>query len=465
MFNRFGWCVMSVSKKINMLEGSLWDKIVVFALPLAFTGMLQQLYNAADVAVLGRFVSDLAVAAVGNNVPVFGLIVSFCMGLALGVNVVVARALGMKDDRKASDAVRTSFVTAIVFGIIALIIGQVFAGSAMDWLDVPDEVRDHALTYLRVYLLGMPFIAIYNFLAAVFRSQGDTQTPLWALLAASLFNIAGNLFAVLVLDWGIAGVALATALANLLSAIILFVKLTRLDGPLKLNVSEMFNLDAASLKSIVRIGIPAGIQGAVYSLSNLVIQSAINSLGPAAMAGSVAAFTIEINVYCFINAFALAATTFVSQNYGARNIKRCARVMWVTMGLNMLLTVLMTAIVLVFCRELLGIFTSSEEVIALGMVRILWVVLPQPLSVVMDTLSGCMRGYGYSMPPAMVTLIVVCSVRLIWVYTVFPLEPTYETLMMVYPLSWVITMAGLIVLYVRLLRRIKGRRQLVDDSI
>ena len=465
MFNRFGWCVMSVSKKINMLEGSLWDKIVVFALPLAFTGMLQQLYNAADVAVLGRFVSDLAVAAVGNNVPVFGLIVSFCMGLALGVNVVVARALGMKDDRKASDAVRTSFVTAIVFGIIALIIGQVFAGSAMDWLDVPDEVRDHALTYLRVYLLGMPFIAIYNFLAAVFRSQGDTQTPLWALLAASLFNIAGNLFAVLVLDWGIAGVALATALANLLSAIILFVKLTRLDGPLKLNVSEMFNLDAASLKSIVRIGIPAGIQGAVYSLSNLVIQSAINSLGPAAMAGSVAAFTIEINVYCFINAFALAATTFVSQNYGARNIKRCARVMWVTMGLNMLLTVLMTAIVLVFCRELLGIFTSSEEVIALGMVRILWVVLPQPLSVVMDTLSGCMRGYGYSMPPAMVTLIVVCSVRLIWVYTVFPLEPTYETLMMVYPLSWVITMAGLIVLYVRLLRRINGRRQLVDDSI
>lgn len=456
---------MSVSKKINMLEGSLWDKIIVFALPLAFTGMLQQLYNAADVAVLGRFVSDLAVAAVGNNVPVFGLIVSFCMGLALGVNVVVARALGMKDDRKASDAVRTSFVTAIVFGIIALIIGQVFAGSTMDWLDVPDEVRDHALTYLRVYLLGMPFIAIYNFLAAVFRSQGDTQTPLWALLAASLFNIAGNLFAVLVLDWGIAGVALATALANLLSAIILFVKLTRLDGPLKLNVSEMFNLDAASLKSIVRIGIPAGIQGAVYSLSNLVIQSAINSLGPAAMAGSVAAFTIEINVYCFINAFALAATTFVSQNYGARNIKRCARVMWVTMGLNMLLTVLMTAIVLVFCRELLGIFTSSEEVIALGMVRILWVVLPQPLSVVMDTLSGCMRGYGYSMPPAMVTLIVVCSVRLIWVYTVFPLEPTYETLMMVYPLSWVITMAGLIVLYVRLLRRIKGRRQLVDDSI
>mgnify|MGYP000049586460 FL=1 len=456
---------MSANKKINMLEGSLWDKIVVFALPLAFTGMLQQLYNAADVAVLGRFVSDLAVAAVGNNVPVIGLIISFCMGLALGVNVVVARALGMKNDRKASEAVRTSFFTAVAFGIVALIVGLLFSDSAMDWLDVPAEVRDHALVYLRVYLLGMPFIAVYNFLAAVFRSQGDTQTPLWALLAASLFNIAGNLVAVLVLDWGIAGVALATVLANLLSAVILFVKLTRLEGPLKLEVSQLLKLDPPSLKSIVRIGMPAGIQGAVYSISNLVIQSAINSLGPDAMAGSVAAFTIEINVYCFINAFALAATTFVSQNYGARNIERCSRVMWVTMGLNMCVTVLMTALVLTFSRDLLGIFSANEEVIALGMFRILWVVVPQPLSVVMDTLSGCMRGYGYSMPPAMVTLIVVCSVRLIWVYTAFPMFPTYETLMMVYPLSWLITMIGLIILYVRLVRRIRSRRLVVSDDI
>lgn len=456
---------MSANKKINMLEGSLWDKIVVFALPLAFTGMLQQLYNAADVAVLGRFVSDLAVAAVGNNVPVIGLIISFCMGLALGVNVVVARALGMKNDRKASEAVRTSFFTAVAFGIVALIVGLLFSDSAMDWLDVPAEVRDHALVYLRVYLLGMPFIAVYNFLAAVFRSQGDTQTPLWALLAASLFNIAGNLVAVLVLDWGIAGVALATVLANLLSAVILFVKLTRLEGPLKLEVSQLLKLDPPSLKSIVRIGMPAGIQGAVYSISNLVIQSAINSLGPDAMAGSVAAFTIEINVYCFINAFALAATTFVSQNYGGRNIERCSRVMWVTMGLNMCVTVLMTALVLTFSRDLLGIFSANEEVIALGMFRILWVVVPQPLSVVMDTLSGCMRGYGYSMPPAMVTLIVVCSVRLIWVYTAFPMFPTYETLMMVYPLSWLITMIGLIILYVRLVRRIRSRRLVVSDDI
>lgn len=456
---------MAANKKINMLEGSLWDKMIVFALPLAFTGMLQQLYNAADVAVLGRFVSDVAVAAVGNNVPVIGLIISFCMGLALGVNVVVARALGMKNDRKANEAVRTSFLTAIVFGVVALIIGQLLAGPAMQWLDVPAEVRDDALMYLRVYLLGMPFIAVYNFLAAVFRSQGDTQTPLWALLAASLFNIAGNLLAVLVFNWGIAGVALATVLANLLSSVILFVRLTHLEGPLRLVPSQLFQIDSSALRSIVRIGWPAGIQGAVFSISNLVIQSAINSLGPEAMAGSVAAFTIEINVYCFINAFALATTTFVSQNYGARNLERCRRVMWTAMGLNMLATILMTTLVLIFGRNLLGIFTHNPEVIALGMIRIFWVVLPQPISVVMDTLSGCMRGYGYSMPPAMVTLIVICSVRLIWVYTAFPLSPSYETLMMVYPLSWIITMIGLIGLYIRHQRMLRNRGTIVDDEL
>ena len=456
---------MAANKKINMLEGSLWDKMIVFALPLAFTGMLQQLYNAADVAVLGRFVSDVAVAAVGNNVPVIGLIISFCMGLALGVNVVVARALGMKNDRKANEAVRTSFLTAIVFGVVALIIGQLLAGPAMQWLDVPAEVRDDALMYLRVYLLGMPFIAVYNFLAAVFRSQGDTQTPLWALLAASLFNIAGNLLAVLVFNWGIAGVALATVLANLLSSVILFVRLTHLEGPLRLVPSQLFQIDSSALRSIVRIGWPAGIQGAVFSISNLVIQLAINSLGPEAMAGSVAAFTIEINVYCFINAFALAATTFVSQNYGARNLERCRRVMWTAMGLNMLATILMTTLVLIFGRNLLGIFTHNPEVIALGMIRIFWVVLPQPISVVMDTLSGCMRGYGYSMPPAMVTLIVICSVRLIWVYTAFPLSPSYETLMMVYPLSWIITMIGLIGLYIRHQRMLRNRGTIVDDEL
>ena len=318
------------NKKIDMLNGSIWDKMIVFALPLAFTGMLQQLFNAADVAVLGRFVSNESMAGVGNNVPVIGLIIAFCMGLALGANVVVARLLGMKEPERANRAVHTALATAVIFGIGAAIVGECFAGPAMDWLSVPEAVRDDALTYLRVYLLGMPFIAIYNFLAAVMRSQGDTQTPLWALVAATLVNIAGNLFFVLAFGMGTAGVALATVLANALAASLLFFSLITADGPLHIEPCEVFRIDMTALRPMVRIGWPAGLQGAVFSISNLVIQSAINSLGADAMAGSVAAFTIEINIYCFINAFGLAATTFVSQNYGAKNLERCKRATYVS---------------------------------------------------------------------------------------------------------------------------------------
>lgn len=342
------------NKKIDMLNGSIWDKMIVFALPLAFTGMLQQLFNAADVAVLGRFVSNESMAGVGNNVPVIGLIIAFCMGLALGANVVVARLLGMKEPERANRAVHTALATAVIFGIGAAIVGECFAGPAMDWLSVPEAVRDDALTYLRVYLLGMPFIAIYNFLAAVMRSQGDTQTPLWALVAATLVNIAGNLFFVLAFGMGTAGVALATVLANALAASLLFFSLITAEGPLHIEPREVFRIDMTALRPMVRIGWPAGLQGAVFSISNLVIQSAINSLGADAMAGSVAAFTIEINIYCFINAFGLAATTFVSQNYGAKNLERCKRATYVATGLNMVATVLMVALVLVFGRTLHG---------------------------------------------------------------------------------------------------------------
>lgn len=338
------------NKKIDMLNGSIWDKMIVFALPLAFTGMLQQLFNAADVAVLGRFVSNESMAGVGNNVPVIGLIIAFCMGLALGANVVVARLLGMKEPGRANRAVHTA-------------------------------------------------------------------------LAASL----------------------------------LFFSLITAEGPLHIEPREVFRIDMTALRPMVRIGWPAGLQGAVFSISNLVIQSAINSLGADAMAGSVAAFTIEINIYCFINAFGLAATTFVSQNYGAKNLERCKRATYVATGLNMVATVLMVALVLVFGRTMLGLFTDVPAVVELAMARIFWVASFEPISVLMEVSSSAMRGYGYSMPPAMATLICVCSVRLIWVWTVFAASPDYVTLMIVYPISWAVTVVPLLYLYVRLMKRIKRR--------
>lgn len=432
-----------------MLSGSIWDKMILFALPLAFTGVLQQLYNAADVAVLGHFVSDEAMAAVGNNVPIIGLIVSLCMGLALGANVVVAQALGMRDEERASRGVHTAFYVAVVFGVVMAIAGEIGADWIIACLEVPESVQADSERYLRVYLLGMPFIAVYNFLAAVYRSQGDTQTPLWALCFATIFNIAGNLFFVLVCDMGTGGVAFATVLANALAAGILFWRECRMTGPLRLELRRLLKPDAVSLRSIIRIGWPAGVQGAVFSFSNLIIQAAINSLGADVMAGSVAAFTIEINVYCFINAFGLAATTFVSQNYGAGNLARCRRATWVSMGLNFCASVMMIAVVLIFERSILGLFTHSEAVMEIAITRILLVVLAEPISVVMETVSDAMRGYGYSMPPAMVTLFCICSIRIVWVYTVFAADPTFDTLMIVYPISWAVTTAALTWLYFR----------------
>lgn len=437
------------TRSMDMLHGSLWNKIVIFALPLAFTGILQQLFNTADVMVLGRYVSNEAMASVGSNVPFIGLIVGLAMGLSLGANVVIARFLGMDDEEKANRGVQTAFVIAVVLGLSLMTIGELAVDQIMELLAVPEAVEGHARTYLRIYLLGLPFMAIYNFLAAAFRSKGDTQTPLIALGVASLFNIVGNLVTVLAFDMGVAGVALSTSLANALAAGLLFVKQTGLDGPLKLKPLQCWKeFDYESCRIIFRIGLPAAIQSMVFSLSNLIVQAAINSLGPDAMAGSVAAFTIEINVYCFINAFGLAATTFISQNYGAKNLARCKRIMWISLGLNFLATTLMIALIMLFAHQLLGLFSSNADIIKIGYLRLLYVVVPEGINAVIETLSGSMRGYGYSLPPALVTVVCICSVRIIWVYTAFAMSPTFECLMMVYAVSWTVTSIGLAFLYI-----------------
>lgn len=436
------------SKSIDMLHGPLWNKIIIFALPLAFTGVLQQLFNTADVMVLGRYVSNEAMAAVGSSVPFIGLIIGLAMGLSLGANVVIARFLGRGDTEKANRAVQTAFVIAVVLGLCLMSIGELGVNQLMELLAVPESVEGYARTYLRIYLLGLPFIAIYNFLSAAFRSRGDTQTPLFALAIASATNIVGNLVTVLIFDMGVAGVALSTTVSNGIAASILFIRQVKIEGPLHLTPIKSFKMfDYEACRIIFRIGLPAAIQGMVFSLSNLIVQSAINSLGPDAMAGSVAGFTIEINIYCFINAFGLSATTFISQNYGAKNLERCRRITWVAMGLNFLATSILIAGIMIFSHQLLGLFTSKAEILEIGYLRLLWVVLPEGLNSMIETLSGSMRGYGYSLPPALVTVVAICSVRVIWVYTAFAYHPTFDWLMAVYPVSWAVTGLGLLFLY------------------
>ncbi len=453
---------LSKYHNMDLLHGSLWDKIIFFSMPLALTSILQQLFNAADVAVLGNFVGNDAVAAVGNNIPIIGLVVNLFVGISLGANVVVARYIGMKDPNNANDAVHTAFSLAIIIGLVIALLGVPLADSIVSWLGVPDNVKEGASTYLRVYFLGMPFIAMYNFEAALFRSKGDTNTPLIALAYASLFNIAGNLIVVLVFGMQTDGVALTTVLSNGLCAFYLFFKLRKEIGFLHLDYKKILEFRPRKARAIVSIGLPAGIQGMVFSLSNLLIQSAINSLGTDVMAASAAAFTIEINVYCFINAFGLAATTFISQNYGAGNLPRCRQIIHACFWLDFIVTSVFSAFILIFSYELVGFFSDSEAVIALGVIRIFYVVGPELLSVTMEIMSGSMRGFGYSLPPALVTLFGICCVRIIWIFTVFKMHPTYSVLMAVYGISWAVTAGFLYIIYVRFIRRLKKQEHVLN---
>ena len=441
-----------------MLHGSLWDKIILFALPLALTGVMQQLLNAADVVTLGKFVGKHAMAAVGNNISMVGLIVSLLMGLSLGANVVIAQNIGAKRIDRAHAAVSTAFVLATVAGIFFCAVGEFLVAPIFYFLEVPKSVVEMAETYLRIFLLGLPAMSLYNFQAAIFRSKGDTRTPLIALAIASGVNIVLNLLFVLQFDWGIAGVAAATVLANVVSAIILFHELLKAEGVIKLDFNTL-HVDKEELFEIVRIGLPAGIQGMVFSLSNLLIQAAINALGADAMAASAAAFTIEINVFCVVNGFGQAATTFVGQNYGAGNLPRCKRATWVSMGLSAAFMQTLSFVILFFAETVLSLFNSDPEVIRLGVIRLWYIVAPEMINVLMEGLSGALRGYGISLTPAVITLVCVCGVRVAWVFTAFAKIPTYATLMAVYPISWLITAIVLIAAYFYHMKRLKPARK------
>ena len=440
-----------------MLEGSLWDKIIVFALPIALTGILEQMFNAADVAVLGRFVGTEAMAAVGNNVPIVGLIVTLFLGLSLGANVVIAQYIGARHLKEASRAVHTALALSILAGIGVALLGELFAAPLLSLLDVPDAVMPLAELYLRVFLMGMPFMSVYNFASAILRSHGDTGTPLIALLAASALNVVLDLGFVLVLGLGADGVAWGTVLSYLVAASLLIRALRREEGVLRLDF-RLLRVRRHHAKRIFVIGMPAAVQGMLFCFANLVIQAALNSLGAEVMAASAAAFTIEINMYCVIAAFQQACTTFVSQNYGAGNLPRCREVTRWSLRLNIIAMLVLGALILLFMRPLLRIFNGDPAVVEIGVIRIVYVVVPEIFAVFIDIFSGSMRGYGYSLMPALVTLVCICGVRLSWVWLVFPHCPTFETLMVIYPISWAVTSLCIYFLYRFYLKHLKVMR-------
>ncbi len=455
------------SADVDMLHGPLAKKLLLFAVPVAVIGVLQQLFNAADVAVLGQFVGKHAMAAVGSNTPVIGSLVSLLLGLSLGANVMIAFHLGGGREDRVRRAVQTSVVISVLAGFVIMLLGEALAWPFLWLLGTPDEVIGDAASYLRCFLLGVPGISLYNFVAAVIRSRGDTKSPLKALFIASVTNIVLNLAAVAGFGWGAWAVGATTALANWVAALVLLRRLTRMEGILRFDPKALY-VDRTELSGILKIGLPAGIQGMVFSVSNLVVQSAINSLGPDAIAASAAAFTIEINVYCVINAIGQGVTTFVGQNYGARNFRRCLSITKTGLILEVLLTTPIMIFVCVLGEPLLRFFNPDPTVVALGYIRILYVVLPEYISVGMEILSATLRGVGCSMPPAMASMAGICGSRVLWVWFVFPSSATFATLMAVYPLSWALTLVAIAVIYAKkrseLLKRAKEREALSSGA-
>ena len=427
------------SHQLDMLHGSIWNKLPRFALPVAATAILEQLFNASDVAVVGNFAGDAAektaaVAAVGANTAIIGLIVNLFVGIALGANVVIANAIGRDDKDAVHRAVHTSILVALLGGAAIAVIGELIAGTLLHSLNVPDDVYPLALLYLRIYLLGMPVILLYNFEAAIFRSIGDTKVPLIALACSGVLNVILNLFFVAVLGMTVNGVAIATVISNALSSLILFIRLIRTDKYIKLEPRSL-RIDGQSMKLILKIGLPAGIQSSVFSLSNIVIQSAINSLGKVVMAASSAALNIELLAYYVLNSFSQACTTFVGQNYGARQIDRCRKTLLLSILEDFIASAIAIGIVLLSGRFLLSIFNSDPEVIEIGYTRLIYLFSAYVFSMLYEVLSGYMRGFGISLIPAILTTIGVCGIRIFWINFVFPQNPTFTTIMTVYPIS------------------------------
>lgn len=427
---------------IDILNGSMWDKILRYALPVAATGILGQLFNASDIAIVGNFAEGdtvAAVAAVGANGPVIGLLLNIFIGIALGANVVIANAIGRGDSNTVSRAVHTSIVAAVLGGIIVGLLGQLVAEPVLSMLQVPEDVFPLALKYMRIYLLGLPVIFLYNFEAAIFRSAGDTKTPLIALALSGVLNVILNLFFVVVLNKTVDGVAIATVLANVVSSVVLLRRLLRSELFIHVEFKNL-RIDWKILWRILKIGVPAGIQGAVFSLSNIVVQSAINSLGKVTMAASSAAFNVEIMAYYILNSFGQACTTFVGQNYGAGQIDRCRKALKLCLIESVIATACAVAIALASGKYLIALFNNDPEVIRLGMVRLKFIFMSYIFSTIYDCMSGYMRGFGISLTPALLTIFGVCGTRIIWIYMVFPMSQTFETIMQVYPISLAINM-------------------------
>ena len=439
--------------EIDMLNGAVMPKLLSFALPLVLSSVLQLTFNAADVIVVGRFEGEAALAAVGAPGALINLLVNLFMGLSVGANVVVAQYRGAGDYRQTSAAVHTSVALSLIGGVGVGAFGFLLAGLFLSLMNTPADVLPLATAYMRIYFLGMPANMIYNFGAAILRAVGDTRRPLMYLTVSGVTNVILNLLFVIAFRMGVSGVALATIISQIISAALVVLCLIRSDGAIRLDVKRI-RLEADKVRRIAKVGLPAGLQGMLFSISNVLIQSTVNSFGTVATAGNTVASNIEGYIYVSMNAIYQTAITFTGQNVGARRFDRVSRVARSSLMAVTGIGLALGGLLLLFMRQLFGIYTGDDAVIAAATVRSAVIAPTYFLCGLMDTAVGLLRGMGSSVLPMAVSLLGVCGFRMVWILGIYPFQPTRTMLYLSYPISWAITFAAHMACYFRVKRRL-----------
>ena len=447
--------------EMDMTKGPLLPEILIFSGPLILTGILQLLYNAADIVVVGRFAGAASLAAVGSTGSLINLIVNIFMGLSVGASVMVARGYGAGDLKAVQEVVHTSILVALLSGIAVGIFGFFMARPILRWMDSPDDVIDLAALYVRIYFLGMPFNLLYNFGAGILRAVGDTKRPLYYLTISGAVNVLLNLVLVIGFHLDVAGVAIATVISQVISMVLVLLCLVRSHTAIHLDVKKLC-IKKSALLGVVKVGLPAGLQGSLFSISNVLIQSAVNSFQSTAMAGNAAASNLEGFVYTAMNSVYQADLTFASQNFGARNMKRVKQTLWNCLGTVVAIGLGLGFFFLLFDRFLLGIYNQDPAVIDFGVMR-MWIIIPTYfLCGMMDVMVGQLRGIGYSVLPMIVSLSGACLFRIIYIMTIFAM-PEFHTLQVLYisyPISWALTFAIHMTCYL-----VIARRKLREDPV
>lgn len=439
--------------EMDMCSGSILRKIVSFSVPLMLTGIFQLFYNAADIIVVGRFTGSEALAAVGSTSSLINLLVNLFIGLSVGTSVVVAQHYGAGDHEGVESAVHTSITLGLISGFGVGLVGILLAKPLLAWMGSPPDVIDAASLYMRIYFIGMPANMLYTFGSAILRAVGDTRRPLAFLTVAGLTNVTLNLIFVIVFHMGVAGVAWATILSQGISAVLVLRCLMQSGGSVQVSLRRL-RIDGAALRKIAVIGLPAGLQSSLFSISNVLIQSSINSFGSVVMAGSAASSSVEGFVYTVMNSVYQACLTFVGQNRGARQYRRVRRTLWVCLGLVAAVGITVGTLVSLLSAPLLSIYNTDPEVIRQGMIRLEIICSTYFLCGLMEVLVGQLRGLGYSLVPMIVTLGGVCGLRIVWIYTVFAAAPSLALLMWSYPLSWGITVLFHLATYLSVQRKL-----------